>query len=86
MALNDITGQAKIAARVARASQGNFGVHESVGDGVCELKIDFGPGYRVYYGIDGDDIVLLGGGNKDSQSSDIKRAKVRWKEYGTGNA
>jgi putative addiction module killer protein len=81
MGLKDIVGQAKIAARVTRASQGNFGAHEPVGEGVCELKINFGPGYRVYYGIEGDDLVLLGGGDKDTQTADIKIAKARWKEY-----
>jgi putative addiction module killer protein len=53
-----------------------------VGEGVHELKIDFGPGYRVYFGNDGAElVVLLGGGDKKSQDSDIKMAQERWKDY-----
>ncbi|MGH7750639.1 MAG: type II toxin-antitoxin system RelE/ParE family toxin, partial [Candidatus Dormibacteria bacterium] len=51
------------------------------GEGASELKIDSGPGYRIYYGIDGNDIILLCGGDKSSQSSDIKIAKVYWKDH-----
>jgi len=61
---------------------GNFGDSKSVGDGVQELRMHFGAGYRVYYGRDGDTIViLLGGGSKRGQSRDIKAAKRRWMEY-----
>ena len=49
--------------QLKRAEQGNFGDHGSVGEGVIELRIDFGPGYRLYLGIDGDEIILLWGGN-----------------------
>jgi putative addiction module killer protein len=52
-----------------------------VGDGLYELRIDTGPGYRVYFGIDGDTIVILGGGDKDTQDSDIRKAKKCWKDY-----
>jgi putative addiction module killer protein len=52
-----------------------------VGDGVFELKIDNGPGYRVYFGIDGSEIILLGGGEKDSQAGDIRKAKEAWEDY-----
>lgn len=63
--------------------QENFGVHRSVGQGVFEFKIDFGPGYRVYYAEEGNDIViLLGGGDKNSQHKDIRKAHERWIEYG----
>ena len=63
---------------------GNFGFHRSVGQGVFELKIDFGPGYRVYYAEEGNFVVLLlGGGDKDSQYKDIRRAQARWAEYGS---
>ena len=59
--------------------QGNFGYSSHVGGGVQELHIDFGPGYRVYYGADEDSIViLLGGGSKRGQSRDIAEAIVRW--------
>ena len=55
---------------------------KSLGDGVYELRIDFGPGYRVYYGLDGDVVVLLlSGGDKSTQAKDIKQAKEYWNEY-----
>jgi len=71
----------KIFERLDRAEEGNFGVHESVGQGVIELKIDFGPGYRVYLGIDGEEIILLWGGTKKTQDTDIKRARKYWEDY-----
>jgi putative addiction module killer protein len=52
-----------------------------VGDGVFELRIDTGPGYRVYFGIDADQIILLTGGDKNTQDSDIQRAKQYWEDY-----
>ena len=53
-----------------------------MGGGVLELKFDFGPGYRAYYGLDGDDVViLLGGGDKKTQAGDIRKAITRWKDY-----
>ena len=80
--LRDIRGQQKVLARIDRARLGNLGDHRSVGEGVTELKIDFGPGYRVYVGFDGDTIiVLLLGGNKGTQDDDIKKAKIYWKDY-----
>ena len=61
---------------------GNFGDHKSVGGGVLELGIAFGPGLRVYYGLHGRQVVvLLGGGDKGSQSRDIRRAQEWWKEF-----
>ena len=61
---------------------GNFGDHRNLGGGVFELRIDFGPGYRVYYGRNGNDlVVLLAGGTKTRQSRDIERAKVLWSAY-----
>ena len=76
-ALRDPLGRRGILRRLARiASTDNFGDHASVGDGVSELRIDVGPGYRVYYTIREKRAVwLLGGGDKDSQERDIKRAK-----------
>jgi putative addiction module killer protein len=66
----------RIRARVDRMIDGNFGDSKSVGDGVSELRLDFGPGYRVYYTQRGlDVIVLLIGGDKSSQDDDIKTAK-----------
>jgi putative addiction module killer protein len=67
--------------RVTRLSTGNFSDSKSIGEGAFESRIDFGPGYRVYYGADGDDIVLLCGGDKSTQDQDIKRAKEYWKDY-----
>ena len=73
---------ARITKYVKRMEQGNFGNSKPVGSGVSELKIDLGPGYRVYYGLDGDTLViLLGGGSKKRQSRDIADAIERWKTY-----
>jgi putative addiction module killer protein len=72
----------RVNARIRRIEEfGNYGDCEPVGDGVYELKIDVGPGYRVYFGIDGSDIVLLLGGDKSTQDSDILKAKEYWSEY-----
>ncbi|WP_432741468.1 type II toxin-antitoxin system RelE/ParE family toxin [Methylobacter sp. G7] len=80
--LRDIMGRKRILARVSRLQQGNFGDCEPVGDGVSELRLFFGPGYRVYFGEhDNEIVVLLCGGDKDSQSKDIQQAKAYWQEY-----
>jgi len=80
--LKDIRGRALIRKRINRVRSGNLGNTRSVGSGVFELKIDFGPGYRVYYGEDGPTIVvLLCGGDKKSQNKDIDHAKAYWKDY-----
>jgi putative addiction module killer protein len=80
--LRDIMGRKRILARVARLEQGNYGDCEPVGEGVSELKLFFGPGYRVYFGEDENNIVvLLCGGDKGSQNQDIREAKAYWKEY-----
>ena len=69
---------------VDRMEDGNFGDHKSVGGGVLERRLDFGPGYRIYYGRDGEKlVVLLGGGTKRRQSRDIQTAQEVWKEYKT---
>jgi putative addiction module killer protein len=73
--LKDRTGRARIQVRVDRLVHGNPGQHRVLTDGVCELKIDFGPGYRVYYTERGGEvIILLAGGDKSSQQKDIKTA------------
>lgn len=73
--LKDRTGRARVQVRVDRLVYGNPGQHRVLTDGVCELKVDFGPGYRVYYTERaGVLIVLLAGGNKSSQQQDIKAA------------
>lgn len=75
--LRDKQGKAKIVVRLDRLEQGNPGNSRSVGEGVFELKVDFGPGYRVYYVQRGEVlIVVLCGGDKSSQSKDIQRAKA----------
>ncbi|MEN3212551.1 type II toxin-antitoxin system RelE/ParE family toxin [Methylorubrum populi] len=76
--LRDRMGRTKILTRIDRLQQGNPGVVRSVGEGVQEMKIDFGPGYLVYFveRADGSIVVLLCGGDKDSQSRDITRAKA----------
>ena len=83
--LDRIEGQPayhRIMARLDRVEQGNFGEHRPVGEGVSELVIDFGPGYRVYYGLDGADIViLLVAGSKATQQQDIETAKEYWRKY-----
>lgn len=73
--LKDLAGRARIQVRVDRLIHGNPGKHRDLGGGVSELKIDFGPGYRVYYTErSGELIVLLAGGDKSTQQQDIKAA------------
>ena len=73
---------AKVAAVLARMQQGNFSNAKGVGAGVYEYRIDFGPGYRIYFGKDGDRLViLLGGGTKKRQQEDIATALARWQDY-----
>ena len=80
--LRDRKTQIRVDARLARLRAGNFGDCKSVGGSVFELRITVGPGLRVYYGLHGRKIViLLGGGNKRSQSQDIGRAQQLWKEF-----
>jgi putative addiction module killer protein len=74
--------QARITVSLDRLERGNFSAAKSVGAGVQELRLDFGPGYRVYFGKDGERLViLLGGGTKKRQQSDIETAQVLWLEY-----
>lgn len=78
----DATAAAKVAAVLYRLEQGNFSNVEGVGSGVYEYKIHFGPGYRVYFGKDGQRLViLLGGGSKKRQSADIAAAIECWQNY-----
>jgi putative addiction module killer protein len=73
---------AKVTVAIARLEQGNFSNAKGVGSGVLEYRIDFGPGYRVYFGRDGETIIiLLGGGTKRRQSDDIATAHRRWNDY-----
>jgi putative addiction module killer protein len=78
----DRQAQAKIDVALYRLAQGNRSRVKGVGGGVAELKVDFGPGFRIYFGQDGDTLViLLAGGTKKRQSEDIMTAKARWAEY-----
>ena len=81
-ALRDARGRAQIQVRLDRLEQGNLGDCKPLGDGMRELRIDLGPGYRVYFGEDGPRIVLLlNGGDKSTQAKDIKNATKFWKDY-----
>lgn len=74
--LRDVVAKARILVRLRSLSLGNYGVYRELGDGVCELKFAFGPGYRVYFTErNGEIVVLLAGGDKSTQSKDIKKAK-----------
>jgi putative addiction module killer protein len=80
--LKDVEAVARILLRLDRVKQGNLSDYKVVDDGVCELRIDFGAGYRVYFGQEGKTIViLLCGGDKNSQKQDIKTAKKYWSDY-----
>jgi putative addiction module killer protein len=80
--LRDRAGVAQVLRRLARLERGNPGRVAPVGEGVSELKIDFGPGYRVYFGQRGEELVIiLGGGDKSSQDRDIRAAKKLWDEW-----
>jgi putative addiction module killer protein len=80
--LRDLNAVVKIEQRLDPVRLGNLGNSKSVGEGVCELKIDFGPRYRVYFGQFESTIVLLFcGGDKSTQEQDIRKAYEYWKEY-----
>lgn len=80
--LDDARAAAKVASALARMEAGNLSDIKGVGGGVLERRIHFGPGYRIYFGRDGDRLViLLGGGSKRRQKRDIEEAKVRWRDY-----
>ena len=78
----DKTVAAKVTVGLTRVALGNFSNVKSVSGGVFEFKIDYGPGFRIYFGRDGKAVViLLGGGSKKRQSKDIQDAIVRWNDY-----
>jgi len=80
--LKDVNARARIRVRINRIRLGNFGDCKSVGSGVSEFRIDYGPGYRVYYGrVSKKLILLLCGGSKKNQEKDIKLAKEYWFDY-----
>ena len=74
--------RAKVARAIARMEQGNLSNVKPIGEGVLEYRLDFGPGYRVYFGRDGDVLViLLTGGTKRRQQRDIEDARAYWQDY-----
>jgi putative addiction module killer protein len=78
----DAVASAKIATALYRMEQGNLSNVKPVGQGVAEYRVDFGPGYRIYLGQDGEVlIILLGGGTKKGQNADIRLAQQRWRDY-----
>ncbi len=80
--LKDIKARAKINVKIDRLSLGNFSNSKPLGDGISELKIDYGPGYRVYYGQSGKFVILLlCGGDKDTQQKDFETAKDYWRDF-----
>jgi putative addiction module killer protein len=79
----DRKGRAIVRTRISRLQLGLFGDAKSVGEGVNELRISFGPGYRIYYALEGKSLILLlCGGDKSTQNKDIKLAKEYWNDYG----
>jgi putative addiction module killer protein len=86
-ALKDRRGRALIRTRLRRISLGNFGDCKSVGGGISELRVDFGPGYRIYFARERDEVIVFWGGEKRQQDQDILRAKIYWSDYRSrGNA
>ena len=80
--IRDIKTQNRILRRLDRLTWGNFGECRSVGNGIFELILNFGPGYRIYFGeVDNTIVLLLCGGDKSSQVRDIDRAKMYWQTY-----
>ena len=80
--LRDSQARARIKVRLARLEAGNLGDHKAIGDGLSELRIDHGPGYRIYLARRGVTLVVLfSGGDKRTQSADIKRAKEYWVDW-----
>ena len=75
------TSAAKVTVALKRMGMGNLSHAKSVGGGVCECRLHTGPGYRIYFGKDGDALVLLGGGTKRRQQADIAKARDLWSEY-----
>ncbi len=78
----NVQAAAKVATALERLAGGNLSSVKPVGAGVLEYRIDFGPGYRIYFGRDGDRLlILLAGGAKKRQQQDIRKAKANWEDY-----
>jgi putative addiction module killer protein len=80
-ALKDAKSEAIVLKRIDRLAGGNFGDVKPLGEGLAELKIDYGPGYRVYFGQTEKQIFIISGGSKRTQQRDIQAAKQFWSEY-----
>ncbi|MHB8348579.1 MAG: type II toxin-antitoxin system RelE/ParE family toxin [Acidiferrobacterales bacterium] len=81
-ALRDRQARARILTRLNRVRLGNFGDCKPIGDGVFELRMMFGPGYRVYFGREGKQVILLlCGGDKGTQDQDIESSRSAWRDY-----
>jgi putative addiction module killer protein len=78
----DVPARARVRIRIDRIEDGNFGDAEPVGEGVSELRLDFGPGYRVYFGQKGNEVHLILGGAKQTQARDIISALRFWRAHG----
>lgn len=80
--LGDSRAKSKIDNRIRRVRLGNLGDYKAVGEGVCELRIDYGPGYRIYFGqVRSTIVLLLCGGDKSTQERDIRKAIEYWRDY-----
>jgi putative addiction module killer protein len=78
----DETVQARVTVYLDRLERGNTGASKSIGGMLRELRLDFGPGYRIYFGWEGEQVViLLGGGSKRRQQADIERVRTLWTEF-----
>jgi len=78
----DVQAAVKVRRSVARMEIGNFGDAKPIGKGVIKHRIDFGPGYRIYFGRDGDEpVILIAGGTKQRQQKDIETAQSYWADY-----
>lgn len=85
--LSDRQAQARVLVRVQRMAAGNYGDSRPIGEGVWELRIDYGPGYRVYYARAGEKLLLLLiGGDKRKQQADIDKALEYWNDWNRRNA
>ena len=83
--IRDVRTQTRIRRRLDRLEKGNLGDCGSVGSGIFELRLHFGPGYRIYFGeVDRTIVLLLCSGDKSTQTRDIQRAKTYWLEYKEG--
>ena len=80
--LRDSSLKGRILSRLLRVESGNFGDFKALGGGVYEMRIDAGPGYRIYFGLDGVEFVVIFGGVRNAtQDADIRTAKGRWADY-----